>query len=106
MDNAKTIDIAEIRRISDLIFEHILNNLEVKSVELTEDMYWTITPNDIYDIGNDPKDFGIGQLYDDLDFLRRILDDESQAVPAMMMHLAPILGYLATRVNWYDQTST
>ncbi len=102
MAKTKTIDIVELRRISDLIFEHILNTLEIKSVELTEDMYWAISSNDLYDIEKDPKDFGIGQLFDDLEFLSHILDDESQAVPAMMMHLAPIFQYLATQVNWYE----
>ena len=50
----------------------------------------------------DPKDFGMGQLYDDIDFLRNILDDSSHAVPPMMIHLAPILQYLSTQVNWYN----
>jgi hypothetical protein len=102
MAKTKTIDIAELRQITDLIFEHMLNTLEIKSVELMEDMYWTISSNDLYDVEKDPKDFGIGQLYDDVDFLRHILDDESQAVPAMMMHLAPIFQYLATQVNCYE----
>ncbi len=97
----KTIDIAELQQITDLIFDHILNTLDVKSIELTKDLYWSISPNELYDVEKDPKDFGMGQLYDDIDFLRKILDDNSHAVPPMMIHLAPILQYLSTQVNWY-----
>jgi len=99
---AKTIDIAELRQITDLIFDYILNTLQVSSVELTEDLYWSISTNDLYDIKKEPKDFGMGQLYDDIDFLRKILNDDSQAVPPMMMHLAPIFKYLSSQVNWYE----
>jgi hypothetical protein len=102
MAKTKTIDIIELRKITDLIYEHILDNLKIKSVEMTEDMYWSISAKNLYDIEKKPNDFGIGQLYDDLDFLRHILDDESQAVPPMMMHLAPIFQYLATQVDWYE----
>lgn len=105
MAKTKTIDIVELRKITDLIYEHILDNLKIKSVEMTEDMYWSISAKDLYNIEKNPNDFGIGQLYDDLDFLRHILDDESQAVPPMMMHLAPIFQYLATQVNWYETES-
>ncbi len=91
-----------MQKISNLIFDHILNVLNVKSVELTKDMYWSISQNDLYDIESEPKNFGIGQLYDDMDFLLKVLSDDSQAVPLMMMHLAPIFEYLSTQVSWYE----
>lgn len=97
------IDIAELQQISNKIFDHILHVLQIRSVSLTKDMYWTISPDQKYNIDSSPVSFGVGQLYDDLEFLRKILTDEDQACPAMMMHLAPIFYYLSTQVSWYTQ---
>jgi len=105
MAKIKKIDILELRKITNLIFEHIIDILEIESVELTEDMYWSISPKDLYDIEHEPKNLGIGQLYDDLDFLRNTIKDESAATPPMMIHLAPIFQFLSTQVNWYQSES-
>jgi hypothetical protein len=95
------INIAELQQITNEFFEHILNVLEIDSIELTESLYWSIHDEEKYKVENQPQNMGLGDLYDDMEFLKHILKDKDQAVPAMMMHLAPILDYLSTKADWY-----
>ena len=64
-------------------------------------MYWEILSDEMYDLDKPPK-LGMGQLYDDWAFLAEILEDESEAIPPMLIHIAPILMYIAYRGKFFD----
>ncbi|PIE41011.1 MAG: hypothetical protein CSA49_05605 [Gammaproteobacteria bacterium] len=96
------LKISELREITNLIFDYIQANLNIEAVRLEKDFYWQILDKNLYDPECQPNDFALGQLFDDLEFLKGVLRDKENAVPAMFMHLAPLLIYLSTQVNWYN----
>lgn len=97
--NRNTINIPELRRIINCIISHVENDLQIKEIDLTEDYYWNI-PDDVLYMGEIKEDeLAVGSLYADLDFLMPILGDEKQAFPLMLIHVAPILRYLALKVE-------
>lgn len=94
--------ISELREISNTIFDHIEEVLSIESVPLTEDLYYEVLGDQKYKISEVSPEYSIGQLSDDLQFLKAIALDKSRATPLSLMHLAPILEYMAIKINWYD----
>lgn len=97
--NDSAIDISKLRTIVDLIFNHIQKDLRINEVELTEDYYWNISDEALYAVGQNPEDVSIGSLYDDLEFLMPLLKDKEQAFSLMLVHVAPLLRYIAMKVG-------
>ena len=103
MEN-KVIKISELREIFDAIFDNIdniENQLGISSIQLNKDFYYCISNNFRYEMSSDPIGYGIGQLFDDYEFLKEISTDMTLATPLNLMHLAPLLDYMATEVDWY-----
>ena len=92
------INIADLRKIINLIFDHMEHDLCVTSVPIDEDYYWDIPSKELYNVQGDQPAPGIGQLYDDWDFLSRIKDRE-QAVSLMLTHVAPLLRYVGEKIG-------
>ena len=95
------IVISDLRLIFNAIFDSIENDLGFKDVTLNKDYYYSIPDADRYNMQCDPVDYNVGQLFEDWDFLKIILKDGSMATPMNLIHLAPLIDYLATQVDWY-----
>ena len=93
------IRIADLRLITDRIFDHIEKDLHVSAVEIKQDYYWDLQDDNLYDPANEPTELGLGQLYEDWQFLSAILVDKEQAVALMLLHLAPILRYVGSEIG-------
>lgn len=92
------IKLPDLRRITDLIFDHIEQDLKISAVPIEEDNYWNVPTEELYDVLKEPAKLDIGQLYDDWEFLTKIQTKE-EAVALMMIHLAPILRYIAEKIG-------
>lgn len=97
------IDIAALQKQVNAIFDHILQIQEVEKVNLEEDYYWHMDNDNLYDVTKDPSNMGIGSLVDDLEFLSGDISDISNTSPLMLMHVAPLLEYLATEAGWHGE---
>ncbi len=93
------INIAELRSIINSILSHVEDDLQLKEVELTEDYYWAIPDDSLYAILEGANEPNIGSLCDDLEFGRHILNDKTRAFPLMLIHVAPLLQYLALNIK-------
>jgi len=93
------IEVQKLRQVADKIFDHIENDLGVRSVPLDDDYYWQIPDAELYSIDKDPTELDIGQLSEDLSFLEDVVGEGEQAVCLMFLHLAPLLRYLAIKVG-------
>lgn len=95
--NKKVLNVAELREVVNSIFLHIENDLGVKEVELTEDYYWNIADEVLYMGDNIEGEVTVGSLHADLDFLHPLVNDKAQAFPLMLIHVAPLLRFMAMR---------
>ncbi len=93
------IDIEKLRLITNQIFDHISCDLKISKVPLEQDYYWNIPSDSLFDVDSTPSELDIGQLFDDLEFLLKTLDNEEQAVSLMFVHLAPLLRYVGEKVG-------
>ena len=102
---AKEIELSELKRAIDMIFNHIENGLKLKKIRLDHDYYADMDLQEQFEIlsnsGNVPLEnieIGVGQLYDDWEFLENMMRDDS-AVALMFEHVAPILRYIGYKAQ-------
>jgi len=98
MENVE-IDLQELRLIIQRIFEYMESDLGLKKLTLDKDFYWDVPSEDRYDLTRSPETCDVGQLYDDWGFLRPILQDKSQALPLMLIHVAPLLLWIGENIG-------
>jgi hypothetical protein len=98
-NNDVEINVTKLRSITNAIFLHIEKDLQVTSVPLDEDYYWTVAPEELYQFRNAPTNLNVGSLCDDLEFLSPVEGDEKMAVSLLLLHVAPLLTYLATKIG-------
>ena len=88
------INLIELKQIIDILFVHIVETGGIKECEIDQDLYWQIPDPEVYNLNDAPKEFHIGGLYDDWEFLSKILNPERQPLANQLTELAPILRYL------------
>jgi hypothetical protein len=95
------VDIKALKQITDAIFDHIINDLDVKSVsiEATKDFYWEPPMDKLYSVKENQPQLDIGRLSDDWQFLKPIIEDTDQAVALMLTHVAPLLRYIGQKIG-------
>jgi hypothetical protein len=93
------IDLELFKQLTLKLITSVQDIAEVDRIKLTDDFYWEIDPKQKYQFDMKPTVFTVGQLYDDWEFLKKALDDESQISPAMLCHLSPLVRYLNYLIN-------
>jgi hypothetical protein len=93
------INVPKWRSITNAILLHIEKDLRINDVSLDEDYYWAVAPEEFYEFRIAPTNLNVGSLCDDLEFLFPVERDERMAVSRMLLHVAPLLRYLATKIG-------
>ncbi len=74
-----TINIETLQQvISDLLSR--IKETKGSEIELKNDFYWEISANELYDPYKEPTKFLLGQLTDDWQEIRRLLDSDNEVV--------------------------
>jgi hypothetical protein len=99
----KEIQICDLRKIINMIIDTIEFDDNLKSVVIDDDrdFYYQIDNERSFDVSRElgVDEIEIGRISDDYEFLLSILQDENQALPIMLEHVAPILYFLALRIS-------
>ena len=65
------VNIEEIEKVTLLLLSK-LKESRGNEIELNNDFYWDISPEELYSPYEEPKNITLGQLSDDLDEIRRL----------------------------------
>lgn len=98
-NSAPEISLEDLKTIINIILEQAQDDLGSNMLKLDHDFYYQIGLNETYNFSDEEPEVLIGQLYDDLEFLKKILDDRERGVTLMLDHLAPILRYISFKIN-------
>lgn len=90
-DNPMHVSLPELRRVFDVLIDHLEAVTKNDSVVLDKDYFWSIPPDERYDVYNTPADLTIGQLSDSWEFLKTPLADPDDALTYHLVWLADIL---------------
>jgi len=97
----RKIVILRLRKIIDDILDHLVEDLDLKSVEIdaSQAMYWEPDYKLEFDSSGPPQADLVGDLIDDWEFLRRVERGNSADHPHNLAHVYPLLRYLAHKVR-------
>jgi hypothetical protein len=94
-----TVDLAELREATNRLFDHLQRQGHT-TLELTDDYYWSIPREQLYDPLHtpDPSTFGLGQLTDDWTWTQNLLDPAHEPIGAAFEWVAAVLRWVGGRV--------
>jgi hypothetical protein len=100
MDNAE-IDVKALKDAVNAVLDHLIDDLgqDKISIEESSDYYWHCPDSQIHDMSKSPTGLDVGRLRDDLDFSKLIKRGQSSDVSFNLVHVAPLLRYIAEKVK-------
>ncbi len=97
MENKITVD--ELRVLANNFFDYLEKELGSKEIVIKETMYWHVLAEEKYDVLNQPTDLGVGNLNDDVEFLKALLINKDLAVLPNLFHFASLIDYLSNGID-------
>ena len=82
-----------LRRVSAILLDR-LEELEGESLGIEQDLFWNVTPQDMYNLDRKPADLAIGQLSESLDWLKGVDEDPGLAISYGLVWLGEVLAAL------------
>lgn len=85
-------------------FDKILSSIEERygdkfEINLTEDFYWDISKDELYNMNLEPKQLSIGSLHDDAKEISKINDQDLYPTAYNLKKLNSILRFIAEELN-------
>ncbi len=98
---AAELDIRELKKAVDAIFDHILNDVKVEKLTIKDDrdFYWEVPSDKLFAVKDAPPELDVGRLVDDWEFLQSVCRDKQQAVALMLIHAAPLLRHIGEEIG-------
>lgn len=84
------VELSDLRKGLDAVVSH-LENRGIESVEISDDYYWDISPDQMYNPLEDPTSFELGQLTHDLERISKIIAGETEPIGYALVWLGAIL---------------
>lgn len=88
-----SVSIDFLRGIANRLFDY-LESSGSRSVQLEKDFYWAVSERDRYNPYQEPTGLLLGQLYDDLETLKKLEAGELEPIRYHFTLLAAILTYI------------
>jgi len=95
------IDLRILKNSLNAVLDHLINDLGIEKVSIEDntDLYWHCPASELYDVSKKPIGLDIGRLKDDADFMRMIQRGQSGDISYNLVHIAPLLRYIAEKVK-------
>ena len=103
MENAKQVDIRALRETVNAVLDFIERDLGKSAVPLPSNYYWVVPDEGLYSMGEPPRQLECGSLVDDLEFVQAAHTNRDQAIPLVLIHLAPLLYALSKALPSYTE---
>src|SRR5271169_6258428 len=95
------IDVTSLKIAVDAILDHLVEDLGIQKVVIDEkaDFYWDCPTSEMYEMTKQPIGLDVGRLRDDVDFVKLIKRGQSGDVSYNLIHVAPLLRYIAGKIK-------
>ena len=89
-DHSTSFTTQELREVFDVLMRHV-EERHGSTIEVDVDYFWSIPPDAIYDVYDQPTELTIGQLTESLDNIRSVAADPEQAISYALVWLGDVL---------------
>src|SRR5260370_23575651 len=95
------INVKSLKDAVDAVLDHLIEDLGIETIKIdeTQELYWHCPASEIHDVSNTPVGLDIGRLGDDIDFVKLIRRGQSADVSYNLVHVAPLLRYIAEHIK-------
>jgi hypothetical protein len=95
------IDVKALKNAVNAVLDHLIVDIGIDKVaiEEQEDYYWSCPPVEMYNTSKKPSEWWTGRLSDDMDFTKLIQRGQSGDISYNLVHIAPLLRYIAEKVK-------
>lgn len=93
------IDLTDLRKITEKLFDHIINTRNEKQVVIDKSFYWNIPFDELFDMGKRPKNLDIGSLSDEWEFVSELLEDNAIPVAFQFTELATLFRLIGEKMG-------
>jgi hypothetical protein len=101
-DIMRSISIPLLRDALNILLDRF-TAMGIDSVPLNHQFYWKILDDEKYVMDAAPRQPGVGDLFDDLDFTEKVADAGDDAVAYSLADVVPLLAYLCDVGLWQRQ---
>lgn len=97
----REIDVKALKLAVNAVLDHVVEDLGIERIKIEEgtDYYWHCPASEIHDMSKKPLGLDVGRLSDDVDFVRLVKRGQSADVSSNLVHIAPLLRYIADRIK-------
>lgn len=85
------VSLVELRRSVDVLLSHVEAATAGDAVVLDRDYFWSVPPDEAYDVTREPDSLTIGQLSESWRHLQDLLGSQDRAVGHHLVWLADVL---------------
>jgi hypothetical protein len=97
------IELKTLKLAVNAVLDHLIEDIKLETIPIDpeEDFYWHCSAPGIYDASTPlaEKDLTVGRLSDDMHFIRLVRRGQGADHTINLLHITPLLRYLADRVN-------
>lgn len=97
MDNQMNIEISQLRSVLNMLLDYI-EHQGGKTVHLDADAYWFISRDTVFDPYTESTELSMGQLSDDWESLKKILDKKEDPIGYAAVWASTLLRAIGERV--------
>lgn len=101
MASNSELDLVVLRDAINRILDYMIDELHANTIQLDKSLYWDMDPNYKYDMSKDPREFEVGNLHDDWDFVCRIPEEDEVPVILKLTEIAPLIQYIGETFNQF-----
>jgi hypothetical protein len=91
------VSIAMLQHAANAIFDHLQKEGHTE-IELTEDHYWSIPDDKLYDMYKEPTGFTSGQISSDAQELDRIAAGKAAPIAYALVWLSSVVRLVGSRI--------
>ena len=92
------VRVSELRRAANVLFDH-LERLGHAEIEVDSDYYWSIPNEKLYSVYEDPSDFTVGQLSEDLENVKAIVAGTKVPIAYGLVWLSTLLRFIGSKIS-------
>jgi hypothetical protein len=84
------ITVAELKTVANILLSH-LERHGIERIEIADDFYWDVPATKRYDQYDEPKQHDVGQLSDDVQELKRLVNGDAPAIGHGLVWLGAVM---------------
>jgi hypothetical protein len=99
MDSSFKIKLLDVKKITDRLFDHLIETRGEKEIDIDRSFYWHIPFDELFDMEKKPQNIDVGSLEDDWEFVSEILKEEHSAVARQFTELSILFRFIGEKMG-------